>query len=438
MLQFLYMGEYTVKALPASTKNEGPSANETLDASSVGSPSAPQPKPKPPHLRRRAAQEALQHSQALPNPRVSPVLPAIAHVYVYAIAEYYALPSLQKLALTKFGDFGDGIDAQHFAEVSKAVYTHTTDSNDAMRKEVFAIAVRRMDELMACESFLTALAETADLQAFVATLLPAVWQQVHVQSNEARVQSDEAQSLKSVVEMQQKELAMTREALKTAQAGASKADELQKELKITRKSLQTAEADASKAREGAHQHEAELLAVRKGFKAEKQRSEQLDVEHNKSLIQLDNGKAKIREVQEQAHRHLADKLADTSTLRQSVQAEKTRSAQLDRQLGKYQDQLNDAKATVQPLQAEKARLFNDLVKAQESLRCEKAEKAENAGRVARAEKVVGDVIALMVKVEECRNCGDYNDWWLEWDNRTFDVDRGLMLKCGNCKCRHFN
>ncbi|KAK0317177.1 hypothetical protein LTR82_011778 [Friedmanniomyces endolithicus] len=40
---------------------------------------------------------------------------------------------------------------------------------------------------------------------------------------------------------------------------------------------------------------------------------------------------------------------------------------------------------------------------------------------------------------ECRNVSCYQDLnvWLDWDDRTASDDRGLMLRCGTCRCRHY-
>ncbi|KAK4550799.1 hypothetical protein LTR36_000379 [Oleoguttula mirabilis] len=291
MLQYLYMGHYTVNAASAGVDgSEGNSAVKHVPES-----------------------EAAESSQALvpisDGDDSLCTIPAVAHIFVYAIAVYYELPLLKGAALTKLREVATAIATNDFANVVRAAYTNASPEDDTLRSEVDSLALSRMDELLSCASFRSVLNETADLHAFAAHVLPAAFQQT-------RVQNGEAQSLKRVVEMQQKDLMMTQ------------------------KALQASEGNTAKVTKRADQNVAELLTVRQSLKDKEARLDQLDLQHSRSLIQLDNEKAKICEVQKQADRYMADAL----TLQQSLQDERSKASKQEMQLADHRAQLNNALA----------------------------------------------------------------------------------------------
>ncbi|KAK5122828.1 hypothetical protein LTR85_003743 [Meristemomyces frigidus] len=243
MLQYLYTDDYTVTAANAGAEGTADNAPPT------------------------DAEASSQAMVAVSEPTAT--IPAIAHILVYAIAVYYELPLLKSVALAKLREVAGAIEADDLASVILATYGNTGPEDEILRNEIAAMALSRMSELMASESFRTALEENADMQAFAAHVLPAACLQAHTQDGEA-------QSLMTVVEMQHRDLT------------------------TTQKALQASEARAAKATECAVKHAAELQAVRQALTAEKAQPKSFDDQHNRTLIQLDNAKAKTRDAQEQA------------------------------------------------------------------------------------------------------------------------------------------
>lgn len=55
------------------------------------------------------------------------------------------------------------------------------------------------------------------------------------------------------------------------------------------------------------------------------------------------------------------------------------------------------------------------------------------------DRALKGIMTTADKWTECRNVSCYEDLnvWLDWDDRTASEDRGLMLRCGTCRCRHY-
>ncbi|KAK3075527.1 hypothetical protein LTR53_001057 [Teratosphaeriaceae sp. CCFEE 6253] len=122
-----------------------------------------------------AATEVLaEWDERTKTPEVVVTHPAVAHVLVYAIAVLFEIPQLQILACEKFGTRLAYVHVEDFAVVAHSVYHHNVKGIDLLRAAVLRAAIVRIDELVSLAAFLATIAEQAELQPFVAALLPAV------------------------------------------------------------------------------------------------------------------------------------------------------------------------------------------------------------------------------------------------------------------------
>ena len=123
MLLFMYQGDYAIGASnmngakPAEAEKQSQDRNAAVETT---------------HLHKTA-------SVAMPNElpvKKSVYDPMTAHVYVYAIAEYYELPDLKTLALKKFAECNAVVNVDEFIEVARAVHLHTFNLEDELRTEL--------------------------------------------------------------------------------------------------------------------------------------------------------------------------------------------------------------------------------------------------------------------------------------------------------------
>ena len=49
-----------------------------------------------------------------------------------------------------------------------------------------------------------------------------------------------------------------------------------------------------------------------------------------------------------------------------------------------------------------------------------------------------EVLALVAKWQECRHCYEDMDVWIEWDDRYGSDEDRLMLRCTECRTRHYS
>lgn len=398
MLQYIYMGDYTVNAPTPQAMVDYKSCPQSVDSGHGAADDVS--KYVHPHGRQPAAQDPLDESQStalvpIAEPEALVMIPAIAHVLVYAIAVYYELSDLKGIAMTKFQDPDMAVHAGYFVDVARAVYTHTTSDDDELRQEVLAMALTRVDELMANESFVTALLNAPELQDFVVHFLPAAIRQ-------ARDQGDEATSLKSVVGMQQQDISNTQ------------------------KALQTAKAKVAQATERADKHLAELITLRKAVEDEKAISDRLDYQLNRKLVDLDNAKANTTKAAERADQLKAE-LAMVRQQREDDKSKQARTAQNTEEFWRkaYENQRRDLQNTVQ-----------SDVHANDELQQLKAEAAKPKKHAPK--HPLNAAMKLAIEHPECRNCrNDFNSlgWQFEWDDRTNEF-ASIMLRCLNCRCRH--
>lgn len=142
---------------------------------------------------------------------------------------------------------------------------------------------------------------------------------------------------------------------------------------------------------------------------------------------------------------------DVQSLQKQLEKEKLVSTnseeKLTLQLAKYGQLWNEKqKALVEQQEAlaEKAKLkqqkdslWTDLLKAKADLNQKKTDDSQWYQRCLANIKAKTAIANLSNRTSECRNCGYDIDWYVELDNRSELQDRELMLRCGNCRCRHF-
>ena len=119
MLQFIYEGDYTVKAVIPVEMD--------IDKSRY----------LPPHLRKPAIPEGIKTRQ--PESLFTATSPMTAHAYVYAIAEYYDLPELKSLALQKFKDIEKISSVEDFLHLTTHIYGDAKTDDDQLRKELLSM-----------------------------------------------------------------------------------------------------------------------------------------------------------------------------------------------------------------------------------------------------------------------------------------------------------
>jgi len=418
MLHFIYRRDYLVEALPAKAESSQLSASD-VDISRRESTAAVEDHVP---LATHELQDATQSQALVPvaaEASAPATLPAIAHIHVYAIAGYYEIPTLKELALKKFIDPENAVEPADFAYVVQAAYLHTSDDAEELRRDVLAMALARVHELTEDEDFIATLAAMPGLHNFMVDLLPSAVKFAHVQG-------DKSSNLKAVVKMQQKDLTQAQ------------------------KALTTAEAKAKKAVEQADQRLAELITIRRSLKDEKAKFEQVDIDFSRKLIALDDAKAKVRDVQTRADQHLAELI----TLWQLFEAEKAKSGKLAKQARINRNEAGFFRKSCE----EQHQVYHDLAKfgidAGERATVQGTELANLRGQVEvqkgelitlRAQigsgmrgKAVSDAaIGIFNQYGTCRNCHWVLGCWLERDDRSASADRGLMVKCSRCKCRHY-
>lgn len=131
MLQFMYRSEYELELACPTTPDPDSAAQNTTDAAS----SALEPN----------AQEDeanTEEGNVVTSVEEGSEEELLAHVYVFAIADYYEMPVLQELAVMKFRQVRkriEAIAAEDLIELASVVYTNTTDDATDLRGQLFSL-----------------------------------------------------------------------------------------------------------------------------------------------------------------------------------------------------------------------------------------------------------------------------------------------------------
>ncbi|KAK4962464.1 hypothetical protein LTR10_000090 [Elasticomyces elasticus] len=283
---------------------------------------------------------------------------AVAHVLVYAIATHFDLPPLQETAFKRFEARLAGTKAEDFSEIARVVYQNTSDDEDALRNELLFAALKRADELTACDAFVAAVAKDPQLQPLVAHLLPAAVSAGKRHLETSRTLSAECDLFRTVFkELEEKLEDSEKKAQKTVEELKKKSEE---ELKR-------------------YKNEAGMLRIMYGEKA--------------------------------------NALQASLTLTMDLQEKALATAARPRATHSDDDYIK--------LKAECERV--------------KVDRDSWQAKYNKRDRALRDVKATVSNWEQCRSQSCYADFdvWLDWDDRTSSTERGLMLRCEQCRCRHY-
>lgn len=124
MLQFMYRNDYQLGTACPTIEDRNTATRDTIAASSPASGTTDE----------ETAASTMAEADAEDE--------LVAHVYVYAIADYYDLPALQNLAVTKFNSSADkweSISTEALVELAAVVYSNTTREATDLRDELFSL-----------------------------------------------------------------------------------------------------------------------------------------------------------------------------------------------------------------------------------------------------------------------------------------------------------
>ena len=211
MLQFIYGGDYTIKATTRDAGSDG-NANVTNDSH------AETPRAMPPHLRHAPGMSNSSHPSAPKH--VQAMHPVAGHVYVYAIAVYYEIDDLKALAVKKFTAAMTGLTMTGFVEVIKVIYSVTTDSDTRLRNELQKYLLEKQPDWLSSEAFTGVLLSHNDLHEFTTSSLMTFVKQCKEQVGE---NEQEAKRQTHTIDVLQLDLKKALEDLKNAQEQAKTA-----------------------------------------------------------------------------------------------------------------------------------------------------------------------------------------------------------------------
>lgn len=161
MLQFMYRRSYTLANIDVGVDVVGSSPtlhdDDAVIPSSASSSSSDGIDPPP---------------ESSPDPSLHL---AIAHIDVYAIADYYDISALKTLAFQNFSHHKPTVSHKNFHHLLRAVYTRTAKRNDPLRQSIVEETITRGSALFHNETFTADIFEDPSLQHFSADLLPPLY-----------------------------------------------------------------------------------------------------------------------------------------------------------------------------------------------------------------------------------------------------------------------
>ncbi|KAK4580328.1 hypothetical protein LTR86_000531 [Recurvomyces mirabilis] len=161
MIEYIYKQTYHVDSPGPSTESSNcstePSSPTEVDGGGTEDDQAPS-----------------EPSNAAEEPSVDTNTALIAHARVYAIGEYYELPTLQQMAMERFeAEATSSWSVDSFIDVIKEVNALTSLDDRALRNKLRGVAMEHLDQLVNDDDFMTELAELQDVQDFAADMLRA-------------------------------------------------------------------------------------------------------------------------------------------------------------------------------------------------------------------------------------------------------------------------
>ena len=175
MLQFIYQGDYTVKAatMVASTNDQEMSVNAKSSTTNTY---------LPPHLRNGSPAASNKVSRGPDHESTVCKNAMIAHVHVYAIPAHYAITDLMNVAPRKFFEVDDALNLDDFLKTVKAVYSNTKSMTDGFRVKLTLMLLDDHSRWMFDNVLVTALANDAELHEFSVAVTTEVFKRSREQT----------------------------------------------------------------------------------------------------------------------------------------------------------------------------------------------------------------------------------------------------------------
>ncbi|KAK4580325.1 hypothetical protein LTR86_000528 [Recurvomyces mirabilis] len=366
---------------------------------------------------------------------------AVSHVHVYAIAQSYRIPKLQELALEKFACVDITQQLDDFAEVLYEVYKYTTDAADPLRKQALIMALDAIDSLVLCDNFMDAISLEPSLQDFAPTVLGAALRQAQSSAREETTEllgsltlstNGEIEALSSSYEEHLAELTakLTKQEdtvdllrdqvrIKTGEVG-----NLQSELKEVTGEKQEQSRQLARSI-------GDLQTRNDAFSAMK-----LELANANRALQMSNSISQVK--QEKADEAL-QKLKQTDEKYKAAVNEANDLKQLHQQQAKEIERLITANQNVASSTAQVSALQAKVTQSTANLLTAKS--MENAAKAMewQLQDIIEDAVCRSTEWEKCRNgaCMDDIGTYLDWDDRSGSNGHAVMLRCGNCRCRHY-
>jgi len=408
MLQFMYTGDYTVNVTGAAVDGQVDADSQASNDYATSDEANPA---LPPHARRRTAKQLFaetlrQEPEPAPSVRyqIAATDPAIAHVYVYAIAGYYSLADLKDLALQKYSDPSIAIDVDQFADVVEAVYSCTWEHDDGLRLETLNTALAQIEELMSSETFMQALAEASGLQDFAAQLLPKAVEQ-------ASNRGGQMEEIQHAMNAKEEELRKAKEELTELDS---------RRLKLI-ESVKKQNEDVKKQNEEVSKANKEAQSVRTRLVTLELQVQQKSDEAKTARTDLASAQQRVRTLE-----------AEKTTVKPNYAATLQQPKQRQEELKVTQNQAEQKQA-----QLEQTQTF--LAQVQDDLQRSVAVKKHAWRRFHKRDNALREIAELLSDSCSCQNSTCRSDFgaYLEKDDRTESDDRGLMVRCSRCNWRHY-
>lgn len=189
LLQFVYLKTYDVAA-PEESKPTQNAAMTTTEGDVQDQPSGEKPE-----------RDAVERQ----GTAASFIAKLVAHVHVYGIGDYYAMPDLQRLALTQFLDLASAnwpaLAANEFVEVVEQVCKITSSGEtDGLRATLLDIIAGKSEILATNDVFITKLGDRAELQTFLAEIFRRCGPQLMKQPTEREALEEQVKQMRQKFE----------------------------------------------------------------------------------------------------------------------------------------------------------------------------------------------------------------------------------------------
>ncbi|WAO87687.1 BTB domain-containing protein [Fusarium falciforme] len=119
-------------------------------------------------------------------------------------------------------------------------------------------------------------------------------------------------------------------------------------------------------------------------------------------------------------------------IKQDYESERTRAAALLSSRDSLQKALDTEKQNYAKLWSERDALQQRMTTLTTQHNSVTAQKNTARNELAALEKKIDDLLDIVENRDDCRNCGNDFGCWIE------DVDTSFILRCDNCRCRHYN